>query len=138
MLTSAKYPAGSVPNLEIKTLWEGLLHVSTSMFVALGLTILWRAAQRTHVHWSRKLLVGTLLMGFGLFDLVEGFMDHQLLDIHHVNETIPQAQWIYWNIGFLAWGALMLLGGWRLMRAGRQKILDPRQASIARPPCLRP
>src|SRR5512145_2025561 len=72
MLTSAGYPADSVPNLEINTLWDGLFHVSTYMFVALGLAILWRAAHRTHVRWSGKLLVGTMLMGFGLFNLVEG------------------------------------------------------------------
>jgi uncharacterized membrane protein len=120
MLTSAGYPADSVPNLEINTLWDGLFHVSTYIFVALGLAILWRAAHRPHVRWSGKLLVGTMLLGFGLFNLVEGLIDHQLLGIHHVNETVPQAQWIYWDIGFLVWGALMLLAGWRLRRAGRQ------------------
>jgi uncharacterized membrane protein len=78
MLTSAGYPADSVPNLEINTLWDGLFHVSTYIFVALGLAILWRAAHRTHVRWSGKLLVGTMLMGFGLFNLVEGLIDHQL------------------------------------------------------------
>jgi len=133
MLTSAGYPADSVPNLEINTLWDGLFHVSTYMFVALGLAILWRAAHRTHVRWSGKLLVGTMLMGFGLFNLVEGVIDHQLLGIHHVNETVPPAQWIYWDIGFLVWGALMLLVGWRLMWAGRQETPDPRQASVAYP-----
>jgi uncharacterized membrane protein len=133
MLTSAGYPADSVPNLEINTLWDGLFHVSTYIFVALGLAILWHAAHRTHVRWSGKLLVGTMLMGFGLFNLVEGLIDHQLLGIHHVNETVPQAQWIYWDIGFLVWGALMLLVGWRLMRAGQQETPDPRQASVAYP-----
>jgi uncharacterized membrane protein len=133
MLTSAGYPADSVPNLEINTLWDGLFHVSTYIFVALGLAILWRAAHRTHVRWSGKLLVGTMLMGFGLFNLVEGLIDHQFLGIHHVNETVPQAQWIYWDIGFLVWGALMLLVGWRLMQAGRQETPDPRQASVAYP-----
>jgi uncharacterized membrane protein len=133
MLTSAGYPADSVPNLEINTLWDGLFHVSTYMFVALGLAILWRAAHRTHVRWSGKLLVGTMLMGFGLFNLVEGVIDHQLLGIHHVNETVPQAQWIYWDVGFLVWGALMLLVGWWLMQAGRQETPDSRQVSVAYP-----
>jgi uncharacterized membrane protein len=88
--------------------------------------MLWRAAQRTHVRWSGKLLAGTLLMGFGLFNLVEGLMDHHLLGLHHVNETVPPAQWIYWDIAFLVWGALMLWGGWRLLRAGRQETPEPR------------
>jgi uncharacterized membrane protein len=74
-----------------------------------------------------------MLMGFGLFNLVEGLIDHQLLGIHHVNETVPQTQWIYWDVGFLVWGALMLLVGWRLTQAGRQETPDPRQVSVAYP-----
>ena len=46
-------------------------------------------------------------MGFGLFNLVEGIVDHHILGIHHVNETVPPEQWIYWDVGFLVWGALM-------------------------------
>jgi uncharacterized membrane protein len=33
-----------------------------------------------------------MLIGFGLFNLVEGIIDHHLLGIHHVNETAPQDQ----------------------------------------------
>jgi uncharacterized membrane protein len=121
MLTSAGYPANSVPNLEVNTLWDGFFHLSTYVFVVLGLFILWRAAHHTHVRWSGKLLAGTMLIGFGLFNLVEGIVDHQILGIHHVNETVPLAQWLYWDIGFLVWGALMLLWGWQLVRAGRRE-----------------
>jgi uncharacterized membrane protein len=89
--------------------------------VVLGLLALWRAAHRPHVRWSGKLLAGTMLIGFGLFNLVEGIIDHHLLGLHHVNETVPPEQWIYWDAAFLLWGAVMLLGGWRLARAGRSE-----------------
>jgi uncharacterized membrane protein len=131
MLTSAGYPADSVHNLKVNTLWDGLFHMSTYIFVVLGLLVLWRAAHRTHVRWSSKLLAGTMLMGFGLFNLVEGIIDHQILGLHHVNETVPPDQWIYWDIGFLVWGALMLLGGWRLMQSGRQETPAPRYEPVA-------
>jgi len=36
-----------------------------------------------------------------------------------VNETVPQDQWVYWDVGFLVWGAVMLIAGWYLKRAGR-------------------
>ena len=126
MLTSAGYPPDSVQNLEVNTLWDGLFHLSTYIFVVLGLVILWRAARRPHGRWSGKLLAGTMLLGFGLFNVVEGLIDHHLLGIHHVNETVPPDQWLYWDIGFLVWGALMLLGGWRLMQTGRQATPEPR------------
>ena len=121
LLTSAGYPPDSVENLKVNTFWDGLFHALTSVFVAAGLAVLWRASRRTHLRWSSKLLAGTLLMGFGLFNLVEGTINHQILGLHHVNETAPREQWIYWDLGFLAWGAAMLAGGWLLLRAGRRE-----------------
>jgi uncharacterized membrane protein len=124
LLTSAGYPADSVQNLRINTFFDGLFHSATYIFVALGLVILWRSSRRTHARWSGKLLWGSLLMGFGLFNLVEGLVDCHLLDLHHVNETVPRRYWIYWDLGFLAWGAAMLAGGWALWQAGWRDTLD--------------
>jgi uncharacterized membrane protein len=121
MLTDAGYPPTSVENLKINTLWDGLFHAATYIFVVLGLIVLWRASRRSHIRWSSKLMVGSLLMGFGIFNLVEGVVDHHLLAIHHVNETVPREQWIYWDVGFLGWGAAMLISGWFLLRAGRRE-----------------
>jgi len=123
MLSSAGYPPDSVANLKLNTLWDGLFHTLTYIFVALGLALLWRAARRPHIRWSGKLLAGTLLVGFGLFNLVEGLINHHLLGIHHVNETVPRDQWIYWDLGFLIWGAAMLVGGWLLVRSGKRETI---------------
>lgn len=120
MLTSAGYPAHTLDNLKFNVMWDGLFHISTYLFTAIGLTLLTRHAFRSHAPWSGKMLVGTMLMGFGIFNLVEGIVDHHLLSIHHVNETVSQSQWIYWDLGFLVWGALMLAGGWFLWRAGKR------------------
>jgi uncharacterized membrane protein len=119
MLTSAGVPADTLEGLEFNTLWDGLFHASTYVFVVAGLVILWRHARREHLRWSTKLIVGTLLIGFGVFNMVEGIIDHHLLGLHHVNETVPREQWIYWDIGFLVWGALMILIGAFLKRSGR-------------------
>jgi uncharacterized membrane protein len=118
--TSAGYPADTLENLRLNTFLDGLFHAATYLFVVLGLVVLWRAGHRMHLPWSGKLLLGTLLMGFGIFNLVEGIINHQLLGLHHVNEAAPRQQWIYWDIGFLLWGALMLIGGWALFEAGKR------------------
>jgi uncharacterized membrane protein len=125
MLTSSGYPPDSVRNLEVNTLWDGLFHASTYVFVVAGLVLLWRHAHRSHLWWSSKLLAGTMLIGFGAFNVVEGIVDHHLLGLHHVNETVPRAQWIYWDVGFLVWGAAMLLAGWWLVRRGRAETPAP-------------
>lgn len=121
LLTSAGYPPDSVQNLRINTLWDGLFHASTYLFTVLGLALLWRTARRRHLRWSGTLLTGTLALGWGLFNVVEGVIDHHLLGIHHVNETVPRAQWIWWDLGFLLWGAAMLGGGWALLRRGQRE-----------------
>lgn len=120
MLTSAGYPADSLRNLEINVLWDGLFHMSTYVFTVIGLIILWRHSRRAHGRWSWKQLPAAILIGFGAFNVVEGLVDHHLLGIHHVNETVPRAQWIWWDIGFLVWGAAMLIGGWLWLRRSRR------------------
>jgi uncharacterized membrane protein len=125
MLTSAGYPPNSVETLKVNTFWDGMFHASTYIFVAFGLAILWRAARRPHLPWSGKMLAGSMLMGFGIFNLVEGIVDHHILQIHHVNETVPVDQWIYWDIGFLLWGAAMLIGGRLLLNAGKRDTSAP-------------
>jgi uncharacterized membrane protein len=121
MLTSAGYPADNLANLEFNIVWDGIFHASTYVFVAIGLAILWRTARKEHIRWAGRLLPGAILVGFGIFNLVEGLIDHQLLGLHHVNETVPREQWIYWDLGFLVWGAAMLAGGWWLVQSGQQQ-----------------
>jgi uncharacterized membrane protein len=120
-MLSSWYPIDSIANLELNTRWDGIFHSATYVFVVLGLFLLWRAAHRGHLSWSNKLLAGSLLVGWGLFNSVEGVIDHQILGVHHVNEAMPRDQWVFWDIGFLAWGVVMLIAGALLVRAGRRE-----------------
>jgi uncharacterized membrane protein len=130
MVTSAGYPADTLANLELNTLLDGLFHAATYVFVAAGLALLWRHAHRPHPLWPSRLIVGTMLVGFGAFNVVEGIVDHHLLGLHHVNETVPRSAWIYWDAAFLVWGVAMLVGGWPLMR-GRKPTARARAAMAA-------
>jgi uncharacterized membrane protein len=118
-MVSSWYPIDSIPNLELNTLWDGIFHSTTYVFVVLGLFLLWRTAHRSHLHWSNKLLTGSLLIGWGLFNLVEGVIDHEVLGVHHVNELRPRAEWLYWDLGFLLWGGAMLAAGLGLVQVGQ-------------------
>src|ERR1044072_2059134 len=69
LVTSAGYPADSLHGLEFNKLLDGLFHAATYIFVVIGLIMLWRTAHRSHLWWSWKLLVGTMLLGFGLFNV---------------------------------------------------------------------
>lgn len=127
-MLSSWYPVNSIENLELNTFWDGVFHSGTYLFVVAGLFILWRHAHRRHLYWSNKLLTGTMLVGFGAFNVVEGIVDHQLLGVHHVNEKVPMAQRMYWDIGFLIWGAAMFIIGWALVRSGKKEMSAQPQA----------
>ena len=117
MLTSAGYPPISVANLHLNTLADGLFHAATYLFTLIGLTVLWRASTRNGIIWSAPVLIGAILIGWGIFNLVEGLIDHQLLGLHHVRDDLPPGPAkLGWDLAFLAWGALMLASGWWLTR----------------------
>jgi uncharacterized membrane protein len=122
-MLSSWYPIKDVPSLELNTLWDGIFHSTTYVFLVVGLFILWRSAHTRHLLWSNKLLFGTLLLGWGIFNVVEGIIDHELLGVHHVNELVPLDRRIYWDIAFLVWGAAMLVGGWALVRSGQRETM---------------
>ena len=56
-------------NLEINVMWDGIFHMSTYLFTALGLYLLWRYSRKNHIRWSGKLLPGAMLIGFGAFNV---------------------------------------------------------------------
>jgi uncharacterized membrane protein len=119
-MLSSWYPTNTLQNFELNTLADGLFHSATYLVTLAGLFVLWRSARRRPL-WSGRLLLGSMLLGFGLFNLVEGLVDHQLLGVHHVNEQVPPAQRVYWDVAFLASGVVLLAAGAVLLRAGRRR-----------------
>ena len=121
-MLSSWYPTDSIEDLKFNTTWDGIFHSATYVFIVSGLFTLWRTAHHTDLYLSNKLLAGTLLIGWGAFNLVEGLIDHELLGVHHVNELVRSSQRLYWDIGFLAWGLAMLVAGWFLMQSGNREM----------------
>ncbi|MFF8800993.1 MULTISPECIES: DUF2243 domain-containing protein [unclassified Methylobacterium] len=125
-MLSTWYPITSIENLELNTLWDGIFHSATYVFVVLGLFVLWRRGRGRTLSWSKQTLAGSLLVGWGSFNLVEGLIDHQWLGVHHVNERVDREHWFLWDLGFLAWGLAMLLSGvWLLWRRRSQRVVAP-------------
>lgn len=123
MLSSeGNHPTTTVAGLETNTLWDGLFHSLTYIVVAIGLWLLWTAGNGYAGRWPTRFLVGLLLLGWGTFNLVEGVVNHHALTLHHVREDTSNRD--AWDIGFLIWGGLMLLIGWRLAKDGDEKLGD--------------
>ena len=129
-MLSSWYPITSIDNLELNTLWDGIFHSATYLFVVAGLFVLWRTAHRRHLYWSSKLLAGSMLIGFGAFNVVEGIVDHHLLGIHHVNERVDPSYRVYWDLAFIVWGAAMLAIGWWLLQKGRRETIAAAKSTV--------
>ena len=110
----ASFPDMTVQSLEDNTLWDGLFHLSTWVFVTGGIFVLWVVLSAGYrVAW--RSLVGLLLAGWGVFNLVEGIVDHHILTVHHVRDDVSDPAW--WDLGFLACGAALVAGGVALRRS---------------------
>ncbi|GIJ45262.1 membrane protein [Virgisporangium aliadipatigenens] len=110
----AHYPPDTVHGLRMNTLWDGLFHTLTWLLVLAGLGLLYARVGRDRGRvFSSRALWGRVVAGWGLFNLVEGLVDHQVLGIHHVREG-PDRLW--WDLGFLALGALLVAAGWLIAR----------------------
>ncbi|MBH5386250.1 DUF2243 domain-containing protein [Bradyrhizobium diversitatis] len=121
-MLSGWYPLNSLNNIRLNTLWDGLFHSAAYVLVLAGLYLLWQRARKDGLDWSNERCLGVMLLGWGIFNLVEGVIDHQILRLHQVNETAPEAQRVFWDIGFLLWGAAMLAMGARLVRGAQGKV----------------
>ena len=138
MLTSAEdarigigaYPADTVHGLRINTLWDGLFHTFTWLAVLIGLFLLYQrlTGSRARV-WTSRALWGPVLMGWGLFNLVEGIIDHHILAIHHVRAGEHQ---MIWDLAFLAFGALLVAGGWALQRGATATVRESEPDPVPR------
>ena len=117
------YSPDTVHGLQINTVWDGLFHTFTWLAVLVGLGLLY--SRLTHARgrvWASQVLWGWILVGWGLFNLVEGVIDHHLLGIHHVRGGDNQ---LWWDLGFLALGAVLVAGGWLLQRSAAPATAQP-------------
>lgn len=115
---------------------DGLFHAGAWLVVLAG--VLWLYARLrlppAPAAWPRlatgprpwRALVGPMLAGWGLFNVVEGLVDHQLLGLHHVR---PGAHQLAWDLGFLAFGAALAGAGLLLARPGGARHSDRAEMS---------
>lgn len=108
------YSPSTVHGLEMNTVWDGLFHTFTWVMVLTGLALLYSRVQHSRGRiWTSRALWGWVVFGWGVFNLVEGAVDHHILAIHHVRSGPHE---LAWDLGFLALGGLLVAGGWLFQR----------------------
>lgn len=115
-MISATEPTDTVAGLELNVVADGFFHVMTWLLVMAGSTLTvvsWRQG-RLAPNWSFHL--GLMLLGWGVFNVVEGLIDHQILGVHHVRDDLGGP--LAWDIGFLIFGVALIGAGWAIYRRG--------------------
>ena len=119
----------SVAGLETNTLVDGLFHLATWVFVVTAMLMTVTAWQRRELAPPWRTHFGMLLAGCGVFDVVEGLIDHQILGIHHVRDDLGAP--LGWDLAFLAFGVLLVVAGLALAHSG-QRIANDHNVARAR------
>jgi uncharacterized membrane protein len=118
MLSSVVQP-DTLVTMKYNMLFDGLFHAMTWLMTVAGLGVLWQSGRKPEVPWSPRTFVGSLALGWGLFNFVEGLINHQILELHHVH---PGANQLAWDVGFLLSGVLLIgCGSWSMRSAQRER-----------------
>ena len=112
-MLSNRVPPTTLVNVEINMFWDGLFHAFCYVVIIAGLWMLWGAVTWRDALLSGHTFVGGMVMGRGIFNLVEGIIDHEILGIHHV---LQNGNRLLWDLAFLAWGLAMIVIGWATAR----------------------
>jgi len=113
---SARVPPTTMEAMRRNMAWDGWFHAATLAITVVGVYLLLADARRGRRLPSPRQLTGELLLGWGIFNLIEGIVDHHLLQLHHVRDLPvhhPLYDWLFLAIG----GVGLLVVGWWLARS---------------------
>jgi uncharacterized membrane protein len=116
---SAVLPPTTMDAMKQNMAWDGWFHVATLALTVVGLYLLLRDARTGVPLPDARAFTGQLVLGWGVFNLVEGIVDHHLLNIHHVRDMpahVPLYDWLFLGIG----GVGLILIGWLMSRGTGQ------------------
>lgn len=112
---SAVLPPTTMEAMADNMRWDGLFHAAVWVMTVVGVYWLVADARRGEPLPDGKAFTGLLILGWGLFNLVEGIVDHHVLELHHVRDLpahVPLYDWLFLGIGGLGF----ILLGWALSR----------------------
>ena len=119
-----EHPVATLAGLEANTFADGLFHAVTWVFVVTASLLTVASWQQGRIAPSWSFHVGLVLAGWGVFNVVEGVVNHQLLGVHHVRDDLGGP--LSWDLGFLVLGVLLVVGGWALHRRGVRELASAR------------
>lgn len=102
-------------DLRSQVLADGLFHVLMYLFAAAGLWQLWRSRSEFARPGADRWLLGSALIGFAVWHILDSVLSHWVLGIHRIKIDSPNP--LLWDlIWFFAFGVVVLIAGLRVRR----------------------
>lgn len=111
MLSSVR-PMTNMNDVKVHSTADGLFHAADYFLTIAGVHFLWRSHLNNELPKATQPLLGLILLGAGLFNTVEGIIDHEILGIHHVHSG---SHYMLWDIAFLLLGIGLMITGYKLV-----------------------
>lgn len=119
-MISARLPVNTLEHLQQNLFWEGVFHLFSWLIILFGFIQLWRAMLNPYTPKSSRALVGSFVLGCGLFYCIEGFVNHFLLKVHHAVEQTGRTEEILWDISYIIGGLALSVMGKVLISQGKR------------------
>ncbi|MGZ8993123.1 MAG: DUF2243 domain-containing protein [Burkholderiaceae bacterium] len=126
---SAVLPPTTMEAMHQNMVWDGWFHAATLVVTIIGVYLLLRDARSNASIPSARRFTGQMILGWGIFNLVEGLIDHHLLELHHVRDMpahVPAYDWLFLAIG----GVGLILVGWLMSRGSANRATAPAHGTL--------
>jgi uncharacterized membrane protein len=106
-------------DLRFQMLWDGVFHAVHYGIAVLGLVLLWQRRQAAAAAGAGRAMLAAALVGFGAWHLIDAVVNHWLLGLHRINETVADP--LPWDLAFFGLGLAAVLAGLLIARRGGQR-----------------
>jgi uncharacterized membrane protein len=118
MVSNVLFP-DTLVKAEINMFWDGCFHAFAWTMTLLGIILLWNVIKNNNVPKLTNVLIGSIFIGFGTFNLIEGIIDHHILKLHHVVERSIYPYQFYYDLAFLFSGIILIGFGYCVMKSNK-------------------
>jgi uncharacterized membrane protein len=106
------------PNIKLEIFTDGLFTALFSAKLLWGGMKIFQDARKNELGTSWKIFAGGIFIGGGAFNLVEGIVDHHILQVHRVRPLAENP--LFYDLAFLAIGLLLVIIGFMIKRMEKE------------------
>jgi uncharacterized membrane protein len=105
-MLSSKIPPVDLVSVKLNMLYDGLFHAFAWTMTLIGVLVLASGKEAARTAPVMRPLVASMLVGWGMFNVVEGLIDHQILGLHHVH---PGSNQLAWDAAYIGLSMLVVV-----------------------------